>query len=58
MPNTRWELGGNAPVMANRFASEGFQVFLGAKATKYTEKNLHPAVKGMLRYKLYVDLQV
>ncbi|KAI8480211.1 hypothetical protein Bbelb_420660 [Branchiostoma belcheri] len=30
MPNARFELGGNAPVMANRFAAEGCNVLLGA----------------------------
>lgn len=31
--NTRWEIGGNAPIMALRFAKEGCDVLLGAQMT-------------------------
>ncbi|XP_064622423.1 ADP-dependent glucokinase-like [Lineus longissimus] len=47
MPHARWTMGGNAPVMANRFASEGFEVFLGAKSTKNTKKYVHAGVTAV-----------
>lgn len=33
-PSARYHIGGNAPVMAERFAKEGFQVLLGAQLSK------------------------
>ncbi len=38
-------LGGNAPVMANRFALEGWQVLLGASLNPSTADRLHPSIQ-------------
>ena len=38
-------IGGNAPVMANRFAMEGWQVLLGAKMKQETIRQLHNSVR-------------
>ena len=37
-------IGGNAPVMARRFAMEGWQVLLGAKMAEPTARKLHPTI--------------
>ncbi|XP_050344290.1 ADP-dependent glucokinase [Nymphalis io] len=34
LPDTRWAIGGNAPLMAKRFYIEGWKVLLGAKMSK------------------------
>ena len=39
-------LGGNAPVMARRMASEGAEVLLGARFTKELRETLPETVKG------------
>ncbi|KAK6180797.1 hypothetical protein SNE40_008783 [Patella caerulea] len=41
----RWNLGGNAPVMANRMALEGLDVLLGARLTNNLASSLAPNVK-------------
>ncbi|KAL7638612.1 UNVERIFIED_CONTAM: hypothetical protein RMT77_011184 [Armadillidium vulgare] len=48
LPTGRYVLGGNAPVMAKRFAMEGGSVMLGAKRNDYLLKSLLPnmAVSG------------
>lgn len=37
-------MGGNAPVIAKRFAMEGWQVMLGAKMSQLTARKLHPLI--------------
>jgi ADP-dependent glucokinase len=44
LPSTQWSVGGNAAVMANRFALEGCDVLLGTKLTKETADRIHPLV--------------
>lgn len=34
LPDSRWAIGGNAPLMARRFLMEGWKVLLGAKMSK------------------------
>lgn len=34
LPDSRWAIGGNAPLMAKRFHLEGWKVLLGAKMSK------------------------
>lgn len=34
LPDTRWAIGGNAPLMAKRFFIEGWKVLLGGKMSK------------------------
>ena len=41
-----YAVGGNAPVMATRFAIEGASVILAAKRTPYLIENIHPNVQG------------
>ncbi|XP_074650217.1 ADP-dependent glucokinase-like [Tubulanus polymorphus] len=43
--HTRWEFGGNAPVMANRFAMEGCNVLLGGRASTHLKGLLRPELK-------------
>lgn len=43
-------LGGNAPVMARRMASEGAEVLLGARFTKELRETLPETVKGKGNY--------
>ena len=40
----RWEVGGNAPVMALRFAREGAKVLLSAKITEDMRRGLHESI--------------
>ncbi len=40
----RWAIGGNAPVMALRFAREGATVLLAAKMTQRNAENLHERI--------------
>ncbi len=47
IPESRYPLGGNAPVMALRFFKEGFKVLLGASVTDKLRKELHPDINGM-----------
>ncbi len=42
---SRQAIGGNAPVMANRFAMEGWQVLLGATMKTPTVNLLHPSIQ-------------
>ena len=42
--STSVRIGGNAPVMAKRFAQEGWQVLLGAKLTPSAVQKLHPSI--------------
>ena len=42
--HSREAIGGNAPVMARRFAMEGWQVVLGAKMKQETIKQLHNSI--------------
>ena len=41
----RWAVGGNAPVMALRFALEGARVLLSAKITEDMRKDLHESIE-------------
>ena len=43
-------LGGNAPVMANRFTEDGCRVLLGATSTSDLRKQLHPDIQGELTF--------
>ncbi|XP_026286281.1 ADP-dependent glucokinase-like [Frankliniella occidentalis] len=45
VPGARWEMGGTAAVMANRFSLEGCDVLLGAKMTPRLLKAFSPNVK-------------
>lgn len=45
-PGARWEMGGNAALMANRFFIEGCDVLLAAKMTPRLQKTLPNGVKG------------
>lgn len=44
--NSRWALGGNAPVMATRFHKEGCKVLLAAKITDQLKKSLPTDIEG------------
>ena len=44
LPSTTVQTGGNAPVIAKRFAMEGWQVLLGAKMDRKTTQKLHPLI--------------
>ena len=46
LKNVRTAVGGNAPVMANRFAIEGCDVLLGAKVSGSLFSNLNKHIKG------------
>ena len=43
--STHWSLGGNAPVMSQRLAMEGWEVLLAAKTTPATVQNLHDSIQ-------------
>ena len=45
IPDHRVALGGNAPVMAKRFAMEGADVLLAAKMSDDFRTNIHPSIK-------------
>ncbi|XP_064118014.1 ADP-dependent glucokinase-like [Macrobrachium nipponense] len=45
VPSSYSALGGNAPVMASRFAIEGARVLLAAKRSPYVLKHIHPGVE-------------
>ena len=45
LEDARVALGGNAPVMANRFALEGAQVLLGAKMTPKLKQTIHENIE-------------
>ncbi|XP_032819822.1 ADP-dependent glucokinase-like [Petromyzon marinus] len=45
VPGARWSLGGNAPVMANRMASEGCDVLLGARLPHSLLQVMRPEVR-------------
>lgn len=45
IPDHRVALGGNAPVMAKRFAMEGADVLLAAKMSDEFRTNIHPSIK-------------
>lgn len=38
LSDTRWAIGGNAPLMAKRFFTEGWKVLLGAKMSEQLKK--------------------
>ena len=40
----RWAIGGNAPVMAKRFALEGAEVLLSAKISEDMRRDLHESI--------------
>ena len=46
--DSHYALGGNAPVMAKRFAAEGCEVLLAAKMTPELQRTLPKEVKGNL----------
>ena len=45
MNTTRWTIGGNAPIIAQRLAQEGWDVLLAAKMNKETADMLHSSIK-------------
>ncbi|XP_022097325.1 ADP-dependent glucokinase-like isoform X2 [Acanthaster planci] len=45
MPEAKWTIGGNAPVMANRMAREGCQVLLGSVISDTIAKEIETGVK-------------
>uniref|UniRef100_H2YAA4 ADP-dependent glucokinase n=1 Tax=Ciona savignyi TaxID=51511 RepID=H2YAA4_CIOSA len=45
IPNFRSAMGGNAPVMANRFAAEGADVLLAAQASQDFKKHLNSTIQ-------------
>lgn len=47
-PGSYSALGGNAPVMASRFAKEGAKVLLAAKRSPYIMEEIHPDIVGEL----------
>ena len=53
-------MGGNAPVMANRFQQEGCHVLLGATATNELRNQMHPDIIGQYYnlYKMYRNHQL
>ena len=50
LEGTRWAIGGNAPVMASRFATEGCQVLLGAKMTSRLQEQMPDQIKCNQNY--------
>jgi ADP-dependent glucokinase len=48
---SHFALGGNAPVMAKRFAVEGCEVLLAAKMTPKLQESLPEGVRGKLKDK-------
>jgi hypothetical protein len=46
----RTALGGNAPVMANRFHLEGCDVLLGAKMTSVLQKEIAERIKSLYNF--------
>lgn len=44
IPGKRWDLGGNAPAMARRFALEGLDVMLGARVASHVFKDMPESV--------------
>lgn len=47
--DSRWALGGNAPVMATRFYSEGCKVLLAAKMSENLKKSLPADIRSMYK---------
>lgn len=45
LPDTRWALGGNAPLMARRFFLEGWKVLLAAKMSATLKKYIPEGIK-------------
>lgn len=45
LPDTRWAIGGNAPLMAKRFFSEGWDVLFAAKMSKKLKELIPPQIK-------------
>lgn len=45
LPDTRWALGGNAPLMARRFFLEGWRVLLAAKMSAALKKYIPEGIK-------------
>lgn len=45
MENAKWALGGNAPLMAGRFSTEGCKVMLGAKMTNRLKQYIPKEIK-------------
>jgi len=46
VPGTKVVVGGNAPVMVNRFLRDGAQVLLGAQMTERVRMQISPDVMG------------
>ena len=46
LPDSRYPLGGNAPVMANRFVMEGCNVMLAASVSDSLKKEIASSIKG------------
>ena len=47
LPNTRTDLGGNAPVMAGRFKKEGLDVLLASTVTPGLREKIDTDIKGV-----------
>jgi hypothetical protein len=47
LPGAHYALGGNAPVMASRFVTEGCEVLLAAKMTPELQTHLPATMKGI-----------
>ena len=47
LPKTVEAMGGNAPVMANRFVEEGLDVLLGASLTQRVRNALNQEIKSI-----------
>lgn len=45
LPDSRWAIGGNAPLMAKRFFIEGWKVLLGAKMSKKLKEYIPNEIK-------------
>ena len=49
LPESRYPLGGNAPVMANRFTMEGCNVMLAASVSDSLKKEIASSIKGTMQ---------
>lgn len=49
LPDMRYALGGNAPVMTKRFHKEGVQVLLGASMSSALRRQLDSNIKGLFK---------
>ena len=49
LPESRYPLGGNAPVMANRFVMEGCNVMLAASVSDSLREEIASSIKGTVK---------